>query len=46
MAAGSEALGNPRVQRLENFSTTISHRDASFKNREPAGVRAGDEGGY
>lgn len=32
-AAGSEALENPRVQGLENFSATSPGRNASLLNR-------------
>ena len=40
-AAGSEALENPRVQGLENFSATSPRRNASLLNRGLAGARGG-----
>lgn len=39
IAAGSEALENPRVQGLENFSDTSLGRTASLLNRGLAGLR-------
>lgn len=45
IAAGSEALENPRVPGLKNFSATSPGRNASLLNRGLAGARGGTGSG-